>query len=113
MLKVVAVLSAACRPFRSGSHRPAASPMDLHQGDCIQLGIQLDLQLDSDLGSNPEAGDPDRDLRTYQVIGVDAGRDRCWLRSWPLARHGSPVFEMSLAQVHRQGHRCSPPLRRH
>ncbi|SBO42968.1 hypothetical protein [Cyanobium sp. NIES-981] len=35
----------------------------------------------------------------YQVIGVDDRHDRCWLRRWPLARHGSEVFEISLQRV--------------
>jgi hypothetical protein len=33
---------------------------------------------------------------------VDAPRDRCWVRRWPLARHGSPVFEVSIRQVQLQ-----------
>jgi hypothetical protein len=56
-------------------HRPAATPS---QGDCVRL----------------EADD-----QLYQVIGVDDHHDRCWLRRWPLARHGSEVFEISLQQV--------------
>ena len=56
-------------------HRPAAAPS---QGDCVS--IEADDQL-------------------YQVIGVDDRHDRCWLRRWPLARHGSEVFEISLQQV--------------
>lgn len=39
------------------------------------------------------------DEQLYQVIGVDAPHDRCWLRAWPLGRHGSQVFEISLQQV--------------
>lgn len=39
------------------------------------------------------------DEQLYQVIGVDASRHRCWLRAWPLGRHGSQVFEISLEQV--------------
>jgi len=31
---------------------------------------------------------------------VGSDRDqRCWFRHWPLARHASPVFEVSLSQV--------------
>lgn len=56
------------------------------QGDCVRL--QDDDQL-------------------YQVIGVDDRHDRCWLRRWPLARHGSEVFEISLQQVQpARSHRC-------
>ncbi|MEI6029661.1 MAG: hypothetical protein WCQ20_00675 [Synechococcaceae cyanobacterium ELA739] len=59
----------------------------LHQGDCIQL---------------PDGGE---DGQLYQVIGVDDRGDRCWLRAWPLARHGSPVFEVSLRQLQTAAHR--------
>lgn len=55
------------------------SPMSLHQGDCIHLASDSNL---------------------YQVIAVDPPHDRCWVRRWPLAREGSPVFEVSLQQVH-------------
>ena len=60
----------------------------LHQGDCIRLNA-LAPQADAQ--------------QLYQVISVDPGRDRCWLRRWPLARHGSPVFEMGLAQLQGSG----------
>ena len=33
------------------------------------------------------------------MIGVDQPGNRCWVRRWPLARHGSPVFELPLGQV--------------
>ena len=61
--------------------------MTLHQGDCIQLTS---------------------DDHTYQVIGVDDRHDRCWVRRWPLARHGSPDFEISLQQVAATGHSRPP-----
>ncbi|MCP9926516.1 hypothetical protein [Cyanobium sp. CH-040] len=54
---------------------PTATPS---QGDCVRLVA---------------------DDHLYQVIGVDDRHDRCWLRRWPLARHGSEVFEISLQQV--------------
>ncbi|MCU0527895.1 MAG: hypothetical protein MUD04_00075 [Cyanobium sp. Prado107] len=58
---------------------PCASQSTMpRQGDCVRL------QTDEHL---------------YQVIGVDDRHDRCWLRRWPLARHGSEVFEISLQQV--------------
>lgn len=50
----------------------------------------------------PQQGDCVRlvgDAQLYQVIGVDEHHDRCWLRRWPLARHGSEVFEISLQRV--------------
>lgn len=49
-----------------------------HQGDTVRIGD---------------------DDQLYQVIGVDASHDRCWLRAWPLGRQGSQVFEISLQQV--------------
>lgn len=71
-------------PASIPSHPPQALHQQaLHQGDCIRLGS---------------------DEQLYQVIGVDAARDRCWLRRWPLGRHGSQVFEISLQQVLPGGH---------
>lgn len=61
-------------------------PMDLHQGDCIRLPKDL-------------AGEHASSSHLYQVIGFDARSDRCWLRCWPLARRGSPVFEVALSAV--------------
>ncbi|MCP9839823.1 hypothetical protein KBY93_04130 [Synechococcus sp. J7-Johnson] len=61
--------------------------MTLHQGDCVHLSADMALS----------AGPTSDGL--YQVIGVDAPHDRCWVRRWPLARHGSPVFEVSIRQV--------------
>ena len=55
----------------------------------------------------PHQGDTVRiadDEQLYQVIGVDAPHDRCWLRAWPLGRHGSQVFEISLQQVVTKSH---------
>ena len=48
------------------------------------------------------------DEHTYQVIGVDDRHNRCWVRRWPLARHGSPVFEISLQQVASNPHNHLP-----
>lgn len=39
------------------------------------------------------------DAQLIQVIGVDQHGNRCWVRRWPLARHGSPVFELPRGQV--------------
>jgi hypothetical protein len=83
--------------------------MNLHQGDCIRLPpVEPSLALPLDPAVDA-SGD-----QLYQVVSVDAPGDRCWLRRWPLARHGSPVFELSLHQLqgrqpHRQPHRS--PLR--
>ncbi len=57
------------------SFRPV---MTLHQGDCIKLRS----------GEGP-----------FQVIGIDDDHDRCWIRQWPLAPHGCPVFEVALEQI--------------
>jgi hypothetical protein len=40
-----------------------------------------------------------KDDQLYQVISIDDRHDRCWVRRWPLARHGSEVFEISLQHV--------------
>ena len=56
----------------------------------------------SPLSVQPLQGDTVRiagDDQLYQVIGVDAPHGRCWLRAWPLGRHGSEVFEISLQQL--------------
>ena len=66
--------------------------MTLHQGDCITLT--------SDENCSDE--------NLYQVIGVDDRHNRCWVRRWPLARHGSPVFEISLQQVASSNHPHPP-----
>jgi len=68
----------AMPPLTSSSPFRASPPHNLHQGDCVTLNC---------------------DETIYQVIGIDDSRDRCWVRRWPLERHGSPVFEISLQQV--------------
>ncbi|MCP9799820.1 hypothetical protein [Synechococcus sp. RedBA-s] len=75
--------------------------MTLHQGDCVHL--TTDVAISAGLPSGESAstwtiGEPAHSS-VYQVIGVDAPRDRCWVRRWPLARNGSPVFEVSIRQV--------------
>ncbi len=50
------------------------------------------------------------DDQLYQVIGVDASHDRCWLRAWPLSRHGSQVFEISLQRVLPRAHHAPARL---
>lgn len=70
------------------------SPVNLHQGDTIRL---------PDDGSIPLPQAPENEGSLYQVIALDAGHDRCWIRSWPLTRHGSPVFEISLQQAQCHG----------
>jgi hypothetical protein len=92
--------------------------MTLHQGDCVHLATDVALTValsaaslqgesaDSCAGggrsdaSQSSPGDHDGgEGPLYQVIAVDPPRDRCWVRRWPLARHGSPVFEISLQHV--------------
>ena len=70
------------------------SPLALHQGDTIRLPDDGSIRL-------PKTSQQEGSL--YQVIALDAGHDRCWIRSWPLTRHGSPVFEISLQQAQRHG----------
>ena len=75
-------------PLRHDPSFPQA--MTLHQGDCVHLTS---------------------DEHLYQVIGVDDDQNRCWVRRWPMARHGSPVFEISLHLVDGQpvgGHSRQP-----
>jgi hypothetical protein len=36
---------------------------------------------------------------TYQVISIDEETDSCWVRRWPLTRHGSPAFSVSLPDL--------------
>ena len=79
--------------------------MDLKQGTCIRLGpdtldqLAIDgwdpAQVDAAAGACGQAPAE----QVFQVIGVDHNGDRCWLRRWPLARQGSPVFEISLHQL--------------
>lgn len=83
--------------------------MDLQQGACLLLEPRViadpGLQGTAASGASPacraETGSPygGESGQLYQVIGVDPSGDRCWLRRWPLARRGSPVFEVSLGQL--------------
>ena len=79
--------------------------MDLQQGSCIRLGpVAIDGLAPGSTEPSPRAAGPaGREHppaeQLYQVIGVDHSGNRCWLRRWPLARHGSPVFELPLGQV--------------
>jgi hypothetical protein len=36
---------------------------------------------------------------TYQVISLDEETDSCWVRRWPLTRHGSPAFSVALTDL--------------
>lgn len=79
----------------SAPSSPSGSlPVNLHPGDTIHL---------TDDGSLHLPGTSTSDESLYQVIALDAGHDRCWIRSWPLTRQGSPVFEISLQQAQRHG----------
>lgn len=80
--------------------------MDLQQGACIRL--EPGAIEDPALPGSPSGAAPHPQGQLYQVIAVDQGRDRCWLRRWPLARHGSPVFEISLQHIHAGD--CHRPL---
>jgi hypothetical protein len=97
--------------------------MDLQQGTCILLEPQAinDLAIEglaiegldsAAVSIRPAEGDQGQPELMFQVIGVDHSGDRCWLRRWPLARHGSPVFEISLHQLEaRRHHRPLAPVR--
>jgi len=88
--------------------------MDLQQGSCIRLAPDAHEPLATEglpEGLPPpvppgRCGTPDAPPgeQLYQVIGVDHSGDRCWLRRWPLARHGSPVFEIPLHELQARGH---------
>ena len=91
--------------------------MDLQQGTCILLEPEAvdDLAIEgmdsASLSIHQPGADQGQAELMFQVIGVDHGGDRCWLRRWPLARHGSPVFEISLHQLEaRRHHRPSVPV---
>jgi hypothetical protein len=60
--------------------------MEFHQGDCIRLAAPPS----ADTSGSPV------DNQLYQVISIDPDGGRCWLRRWPMAPKGSPVFELDL-----------------
>ena len=35
----------------------------------------------------------------YQVLSIDEYSESCWVRRWPLSRHGSPPFAVPLNQL--------------
>lgn len=88
--------------------------MDLQQGSCIRLrpvaidSLQLEAVEPSFRSAGPADQQPPGPEQLYQVIGIDQPGNRCWLRCWPLARRGSPVFELALHQV--QGQAPHRPL---
>lgn len=53
--------------------------MTLHQGQMVRLT------------SSPD--------HTYQVLSIDTDSSTCWVRRWPLSRHGSPAFALALDQL--------------
>jgi hypothetical protein len=66
---------------------PATTSGDaLQQGQCVQITAE-------------PCSAALKDDQLYQVISIDDRHDRCWVRRWPLARHGSEVFEISLQHV--------------
>lgn len=80
--------------------------MTLQQGDRIHLVSSQASHLASSPSNSPSSS-PGSEEPLYQVISVDVTHQRCWVRHWPLARHGSPVFEVSLSQV-RDLHQLPP-----
>jgi len=103
------VSASRCTSNDARSHDPplaAPTPAALRQGDCIALSSEL--TADGLPGCGQPGNSQPAPQQLYQVIGVDAPGNRCWLRRWPLARHGSPVFELPLGQLgHPASHR--PP----
>jgi hypothetical protein len=53
--------------------------MNIHPGSFVQLASRHD--------------------GTYQVVNIDDHSGSCWVRRWPLSRHGSPPFSVPLHQV--------------
>lgn len=50
---------------------------------------------------------PDQDA-TYQLLNIDDGSGSCWVRRWPLSRHGSPAFAVPihhLTDIPKKNHR--------
>ena len=80
--------------------------MDLHQGDCIELQPHA-------IGVSEPLDPAGAHAQLFQVIGVDQHGNRCWVRRWPLARHGSPVFELPLGQLQGALPHRPLPLGRH
>ncbi len=105
-LHALASLTTACAPPHPGTSLIVASKahidsldalrgspsMDLHQGDYIQLPPAA-------IGVLEPLDPAGADAQLIQVIGFDQHGNRCWVRRWPLARHGSPVFELLRGQV--------------
>jgi hypothetical protein len=36
---------------------------------------------------------------TYQLLNIDDCSGSCWVRRWPLTRHGSPAFAVPVDQL--------------
>ncbi len=53
--------------------------MTLHQGQMVRLTHSPD--------------------HTYQVLNIDTDASTCWVRRWPLLRHGSRPFALPLDQL--------------
>ena len=63
-------------------HPPSHPAAALHPGSFVALGS--------------------RQGGTYQVISIDEETDSCWVRRWPLTRHGSPAFSVALPDLRPQ-----------
>lgn len=87
----------------------ASAAAELRQGDCIALRPDLAAGDHDPSGCGQPAQGGATPPQLYQVIGIDAPGNRCWLRRWPLARHGSPVFELPLQHLQpHDAHRPAP-----
>ncbi len=71
--------SSSSTGFPIPRHTPQAAAAPLHPGGFVQL--------------------VSRQGATYQVISIDDETDCCWVRRWPLTRHGSPAFSVALREL--------------
>jgi hypothetical protein len=81
MLSQPALQFIRIRLLRHGCLPPGAR-VTLHPGAFVRLVSQQD--------------------GTYQVLSIDEDSGSCWIRRWPLTRHGSPAFAASLEQLARE-----------
>ena len=63
---------------KSSKRHATRKAIDVHLGDCVKLK---------------------RNEGVFQVIGLDAEHNKCWVRQWPLLSNGSPVFEAPIKEI--------------
>ena len=37
--------------------------------------------------------------KTFQVIGLNIGKEICWVREWPFARNSKKTFALEISQI--------------